>query len=110
MALLFGLGRDPVSGNLLSRPYQVPKDGGLAPSRSVFDLTFQLPKSASALWSVADAGVQAQIVRAHHEAIKETLALFEREVIMTRAGKHGVAQLETRGLIAAAFDHFDSRA
>jgi len=110
MALLFGLGRDPVSGNVLSRPYQVPKDGSLSPSRSGFDLTFQVPKSASALWAVADAGVQAQIVRAHHEAIKETLALFEREVIMTRAGKHGVAQLETRGLIAAAFDHFDSRA
>src|SRR5699024_8789150 len=44
------------------------------------------------------------------EAIKETLAVFEQEVIMTRAGRHGVAQLETRGLVAAAFDHFDSRA
>src|SRR5699024_10341218 len=110
MGRLFGIGLDPVTGEVLSRTYSLPAGGDLSPSRSGFDLTFQVPKSASALWAIADAGVQAQIVRAHHEAIKETLAVFDQEVIMTRAGKHGVAQLETQGLVAAAFDHFDSRA
>lgn len=79
-------------------------------SRAGFDLTFQVPKSVSTLWAIGDAGVQAQIARAHHEAIAETLAIIEREVLMTRVGSAGVAQVETRGLIAAAFDHFDSRA
>lgn len=103
MLELFGVGNDPATGELLGAEYA-------ADSRSGFDLTFQVPKSASALWAVADAGVQAQIVRAHHAAIKETLAIFEGEVLMTRVGKRGVAQQETRGLVAAAFDHFDSRA
>lgn len=103
MHALYGLSHDPVTGEILGSEFNVN-------SRSGFDLTFQVPKSASVLWAVADAGVQAQIVRAHHAAIRETLALFEREVIMTRTGKRGVAQIATHGLVAAAFDHFDSRA
>ncbi|QGH70574.1 MobF family relaxase [Pseudactinotalea sp. HY158] len=110
MGRLFGMGHDPVTGEVLSRTFSAPDESGLSRSRAGFDLTFQIPKSASALWAIADAGVQALIVRAHHEAITETLAFLEREVLMTRAGRAGVAQLETRGLVAAAFDHFDSRA
>ena len=78
-----------------------------------FDLTFSVPKSVSTLWAVADGGTQTLIARAHHAAIRDVLALLERDVAMTRVGAKGprgaVAQAEVRGVIAAAYDHFDSR-
>ncbi|WP_341942564.1 MobF family relaxase [Microbacterium sp. LWH10-1.2] len=79
-----------------------------------FDFTFSIPKSASVLWAVADAGTQALIADAHHAAIAEVIAFMEREVAATRTGATGrdgaVAQVDVRGLIATAFDHYDSRA
>lgn len=78
-----------------------------------FDLTFSVPKSVSTLWAVADAGTQALIARAHQAAIQDVLGVIERDVAMTRIGAAGprgaVAQVEIRGLIAAAYDHYDSR-
>ena len=75
-----------------------------------FDFTFSVPKSASVLWAVADAGTQALIAQAHHEVV----VFMEREVAATRtgatAGDSAVAQVDVTGLIATAFDHFDSRA
>ncbi|MCI2264858.1 MobF family relaxase [Sediminivirga luteola] len=79
-----------------------------------FDFTFSIPKSASALWAVADAGTQALIGEAHHRAVAEVVAFMEREVAATRtgatAGDGAVAQVDVAGLVATAFDHFDSRA
>ncbi len=75
-----------------------------------YDYTFSVPKSVSALWAVADASVQATIVEAYHAAVADVLALMERDVAATRVGHAGVAQVATRGLIATAYDHYDSRA
>lgn len=79
-----------------------------------FDLSFSAPKSVSTLWAVADVGTQALIAKAHHEATKDVLDLLERDVAMTRVGTEGprgaVAQVEVRGVVAAAYDHYDSRA
>jgi conjugative relaxase-like TrwC/TraI family protein len=79
-----------------------------------FDFTFSIPKSASVLWAVADAGTQALIADAHHAAVAEVVAFMEREVAATRTGATGrdgaVAQVDVTGLIATAFDHYDSRA
>lgn len=79
-----------------------------------YDFTFSIPKSASVLWAVADAGTQSLIVNAHHAAVAEVVAFMEREVAATRAGATpgdgAVAQVEVRGLIATAYDHDDSRA
>src|SRR5579863_10393099 len=47
---------------------------------------------------------------AHQEAMDIALNLLEQHAAYTRTGIGGVAQIETRGLIAAAFDHYDSRA
>jgi conjugative relaxase-like TrwC/TraI family protein len=86
------------------------------PRRAVagYDFTFSIPKSASILWGVADATTQARIVNAHHVAIAEVIAYMEREVAATRtgttAGDGAVAQVGVTGVIATAFDHFDSRA
>ena len=79
-----------------------------------YDFTFSIPKSASVLWAVADAGTQALIADAHHAAVAEVVAFMEREVAATRTGatarNEAVAQVDVHGLIAAAFDHYDSRA
>ena len=79
-----------------------------------FDYTFSVPKSASVLWAVADAGTQALIAQAHHAAIAEVVAFIEREVAATRVGATGpdgaAAQVDVTGVIATAFDHYDSRA
>jgi conjugative relaxase-like TrwC/TraI family protein len=79
-----------------------------------YDFTFSIPKSASILWGVGDAATQERIVAAHHAAVAEVLAYMEREVAATRTGTTAqggaVAQVDVTGLIATAFDHFDSRA
>ncbi|WP_232818136.1 MULTISPECIES: MobF family relaxase [Kocuria] len=75
-----------------------------------FDLTFSPPKSVSALWGVADAGTQTLIARAHHAAMRDTIALLEDRVAATRVGAGGIAQMPIVGVIATAFDHYDSRA
>jgi conjugative relaxase-like TrwC/TraI family protein len=66
------------------------------------------------LWAVADAGAQALIADAHHAPVAEVVAFMEREVAATRTdatGRNGaVAQVDVTGLIATAFDHYDSRA
>lgn len=88
-----------------ARPVRLPVAG--------FDHTFSVPKSVSALWAVADGGTQALIAQAHRNAITEVLDLFERDLAMTRvgadAGDGSVAQVEVLGIIATAYDHFDSR-
>lgn len=79
-----------------------------------FDFTFSIPKSASVLWAVADAGTQSLIVQAHHDAVADMVAYMEREVAATRtgasAGDGAVAQVDVTGIIATAYDHYDSRA
>jgi conjugative relaxase-like TrwC/TraI family protein len=125
MARLAGKALDPITGEQLGRAYPVygPNAGGKS-RRAVagYDFSFALPKSASILWGVADAGVQEQIVAIHHAAVAEVFAFMERELAATRtgasvagnatnaAGEGGaVAQVGVTGLIGMAFDHWDSR-
>ncbi|MFC5175089.1 MobF family relaxase [Nocardioides taihuensis] len=79
-----------------------------------FDYTFSVPKSVSVLWGVADAGSQALIVDAHHQAVTEVLAMLQREVAVTRAGSNArdgaSAHHDVVGVAATAYDHWDSRA
>jgi len=119
LQLLIGQGRDPVTGEALGRAYPVygnASDPAIARRRAVagYDFTFSIPKSASVLWGIADAPTQARIVRAHHDAVAEAVAFLEREAASTRTGisarDGAVAQVGVSGLIATAFDHFDSRA
>jgi len=76
-----------------------------------FDLVFSPVKSAALLWAVDErAWVREAIRRAHEAALREALDLVEEHGAFTRTGHGGVAQIETDGLIAAAFEHWDSRA
>ncbi|GAA4883418.1 MobF family relaxase [Serinicoccus chungangensis] len=102
------LGRAPVDEDELtrfvaraSRPAQVPVAG--------FDLTFSPVKSVSTLWALASPEVAQQVEAAHRDAVRSTLAMLEKEVAFTRVGKGGIRQVPVVGLVAAAFDHRDSR-
>jgi conjugative relaxase-like TrwC/TraI family protein len=131
LQLLIGLGRDPVSGEALGRAYPVYRTATERASAAAspvenqsrgqrrralagYDFTFSIPKSASILWGVADATTQALIVHAHHDAVAQVIGYMEREVAATRTGvtvrDGAVAQVNVTGLVATAFDHFDSRA
>ncbi|MDR2381290.1 MAG: relaxase domain-containing protein, partial [Bifidobacteriaceae bacterium] len=79
-----------------------------------YDYTFSVPKSVSVLWAVADAGTQELIARAHHNAVAQVLDFLEREVVATRIGASTrggpAAQADSAGVLATAYDHWDSRA
>ncbi len=148
LALLVGMGHDPITGEPLGRAYQQfasitqrikqrvdaldPELGPATRAQEVaaieaeeaergtrravagYDFTFSVPKSVSTIWAVADAGTQALIADAHHAAVAELVAFLEREVAATRVGATGsdgaVAHVDVAGVVAAAFDHYDSRA
>ena len=75
-----------------------------------YDMVFTPVKSASLLWALGGAATREAVEEAHHEAVADTLAWLERETAFARIGNSGEAQIDTRGFIAAAFDHRDSRA
>jgi conjugative relaxase-like TrwC/TraI family protein len=75
-----------------------------------YDLTFSPVKSVSTLWAIADKPVAAAIERAHQQAVRDALTYLEKNALFTREGAQGIRQVETRGLIATAFTHRDSRA
>jgi conjugative relaxase-like TrwC/TraI family protein len=75
-----------------------------------FDLTFSPSKSVSVAWALGDRETRDVIYRCHQEAIRYVLDYAEREVFRVRAGAQGVVVDETKGIVAAAFTHFDSRA
>ncbi|MDG4756221.1 MobF family relaxase [Micromonospora sp. WMMD718] len=75
-----------------------------------FDLVFTPPKSVETLWALGDEATRRVVEQAHSSAWRTVLADAENTVIKTRAGRAGVAQLDaTSGVIAATFDHYDSR-
>jgi len=74
-----------------------------------YDLTFSPVKSVSTLWAVAPREVAAVIAQAHADAVADTVGWLEDHAAYTRRGRNGVAQVEVRGLLAAAFTHRDSR-
>lgn len=76
-----------------------------------YDLVFSPIKSAAILWAIhPDAAVRQAVYVAHRDALASALSMLEGHAALTRTGKGGVAQLDTTGLVAVAFDHFDSRA
>ena len=75
-----------------------------------FDLTFSPSKSVSVAWALADRETKAVIYECHRRAIDIVLSYAEREVFCSRSGTSGVVQEDIKGVVAAAFTHFDSRA
>ncbi|MEO9249131.1 MobF family relaxase [Citricoccus nitrophenolicus] len=107
------LGRAPLASQVTPQNAKTPAGRAAKATREAvagFDLTFSVPKSVSALWAVAGPGLQGQIQQAHEQAMNETLAWVEANVLQSRAGHGGVAHVPVTGLVASQFDHWDSRA
>lgn len=116
---MLGMLQDPVTGDPLGRPPRgkqmvfVDHLGRVrrAPkSVAGFDLTFSVPKSVSVAWALAEAPTRARIHAAHRRALEAVIAYGEAQVFATRTGHAGAVSEDVRGIVAAAFDHWDSRA
>ncbi len=75
-----------------------------------YDWTFSPVKSVSVLWAIAPRTVAEQVEAAHRAAVADALTFLERHAAFTRRGRNGIEHLEITGLIAAVFQHRDSRA
>jgi conjugative relaxase-like TrwC/TraI family protein len=96
-------GRHPVTGQVLGRHF------GDASARA-FDATFSAAKSVSVLWALTDdPRVRAVVAAAHDTAVEAALGWFERHGAVTRRGRNGVDQVDTRGLVVALFRQHTSR-
>jgi len=73
------------------------------------DLVFTPVKSVSVLWALGDERTRRQVEQAHEAAWHRAFGYIEQHAALTRTGAAGIAQVDTRGLVAAAFDHPDSR-
>ena len=105
-------GRDPATLEPLGRPMPTyPVVDGRRARHAVagFDLTFTVPKSVSVLWAMADEPTRMLITQAHHRAVASALRFLEDRVASTRVGHAGAQSMRVRGLVAAAFDHWDTR-
>ncbi|WP_025274161.1 MobF family relaxase [Haloglycomyces albus] len=75
-----------------------------------YDLVFSPVKSVSLLWGLhPEAGVRSEVKAAHDTAVETVMAMLEQHAALSRKGTGGAAQVDTTGLVATAFDHFDSR-
>ncbi len=115
---MLGMLQDPVTGEQLGRPPIARREWidcygrTRKPALPVagFDLTFSAPKSVSVAWALADPATREAIHTAHLEALEFVIAYAESNVFASRSGPGGIVQEDIRGVVAAAFDHWDSRA
>src|SRR6266540_5043295 len=75
-----------------------------------FDLCFRAPKSVSLVYALGDFEISRKVTESHDAAVAAALDYLERHAAFARRGRNGVRQLETTGLVAAAFRHRTSRA
>ncbi len=95
--------RHPATGARLGRCFG-------AKSARAFDATFSAPKSVSVLWALSsDSFVRAEVLAAHDAAVVAAVDWFEHHGAVTRRGKDGVEQVDTRGLAMALFRQHTSR-
>ena len=97
MKNLFGEGCHPVTGTALGRAYRTRCGGRVRPDVLAGEV------GLDAVGGRAARGRQQVIQQAHDAAVLDALAFLEDHAIFTREGTDGARQVETRGLIAAAF-------
>ncbi len=104
MKNLFGDGCDPVTGAALGRRFQSGSVAG-------FDLTFTPGEvGLGTVGRGAARGRAADPPSPQRRGPRRSSTSWRSHAIFTREGTGGARQVETRGLIAAAFLHRDSRA
>ncbi|MGP6175482.1 MobF family relaxase [Corynebacterium sp. A21] len=77
---------------------------------SAADLTFSPTKSVSVLWALGDDDTRKAIERIHQDSVQESLTWIEDNLLYTRTGSRGERQIKAKGMIAATFVHYDTRA
>ncbi len=97
----------PDTGEALGSAYNVRDD---ADRVTGWDLTFSAPKSLSVLWALGGGEVGMAAKEAHDAAVAAGLEYLEDHAAFSRQGKAGIRQVDTEGLLAAAFVHRTSRA
>ncbi len=67
-------------------------------------------KSVATLWALADPATRQAVHAARAAAVGQAMDFLQGQALFTRTGVDGCRQESTRGELAAAFDHWDSRA
>jgi conjugative relaxase-like TrwC/TraI family protein len=75
-----------------------------------YDLVFTPVKSVAVLWGIGSEATRRAVFEAHRAAVADAVSWLEANASFTRSGDRGQAQIDTAGVIAAQFDHWDSRA
>ena len=116
---MLGMLQDPATGQALGRAPGAERTAYVGPGRRArrqsktvagFDLTFSAPKSVSVAWALGDDATRRRIHAAHVRALEFVMGYAEERVFATRTGRGGVVSEDVRGVVASAFDHWDSRA
>lgn len=76
---------------------------------AAYELTFTPVKSVSVLGALGGEGMWQQVLDAHRAAVDTALEYVQDHASYSRAGVNGVRQIDTEGLIIAAFEHRMSR-
>jgi conjugative relaxase-like TrwC/TraI family protein len=97
----------PDTGEAFGAAYTVRAD---ADRVTGWDLTFSAPKSLSVLWALGGGEVGMAAKEAHDAAVAAGLEYLEEHAAFSRQGKAGIRQVDTEGLLGAAFVHRTSRA
>jgi conjugative relaxase-like TrwC/TraI family protein/excisionase family DNA binding protein len=96
-------GRHPGGGGSLGRGF------GAKSARS-FDATFSAPKSVSVLWALSpDIPVRTEVLLAHDAAVAAALDWLEEYGAVTRRGRNGVHQVDTKDWSRPLFRQHTSR-
>ncbi|WIV52856.1 MobF family relaxase [Amycolatopsis nalaikhensis] len=77
---------------------------------SGFEMVFAPDKSVSIAWALAQPAERKLIAGMVRQAARDTLSWVESNVAYTRRGNMGEAQVDVNGIVAALFEHWDSRA
>ncbi len=97
----------PDTGEALGAAYKVR--AGADQVRG-WDLTFSAPKSLSVLWAIGGGEVGMVARECHDAAVATAVEYLEEHAAFSRQGKAGIRQVDTEGLLGAAFVHRASRA
>ena len=91
---------------------ELRRAGGTAEAVAAIDATFSAPKSVSAVWALAAAGLREQVERAHETAVDRALTYAVRQVPMLRrrVSQDSVVHEKATGLLATSWRHTTARA
>ncbi|MFI6029451.1 MobF family relaxase [Amycolatopsis magusensis] len=77
---------------------------------SGFELVLAPYKSLSVLMALGDDATSELAMNIHRQAVRDTLTYAEDNIAFTRRGDGGYTQHDVKGITAAIFEHWDSRA